>query len=163
MSSAPLRTVPDLAFLLTRAGHVLTTELTAALADLGITPRGQCVLIHALGNQYTQGQLAELCALDKTTMVVTLDELERAGLARRDPSPADRRARIVAVTEAGQRLVEAGQKIVDRIHRDILNSLPEVEAEHFVDALVNLTATRLAEPVPCDTPPRRRAPRPTGP
>ena len=60
-----------------------------------------CVLYHALGGEFTQIQLAEQCALDKTTMVVTMDALEKAGLAERRPSPTDRRARIIAVTDAG--------------------------------------------------------------
>src|SRR5437762_7273737 len=107
---------PDLMLLLSRASHVLTTELTAGLAEVGISPRGQCVLAHALGAGLTQSQLAELCALDKTTMVVTIDELEGAGLAERRPSSTDRRARIISVTEAGQRKVAEGQKIVARIH-----------------------------------------------
>jgi MarR family transcriptional regulator, transcriptional regulator for hemolysin len=159
MTSAPGRTVPDLAFLLTRAGHVLTTELTAALADLGITPRGQCVLVHAMGNGYTQKQLAQLCALDKTTMVVTMDDLERAGLARRDPAPGDRRARIVTVTERGAELLARAQAIVDGIHRDVLDAVPAEHRAALVSALGALTSGRLAEPVPCEAAPRRRAPR----
>ncbi len=47
-------------------------------------------------SEQTQIRLAERCALDKTTMVVTGDELERSGLAERRPSPTDRRARIIA-------------------------------------------------------------------
>ena len=60
------------------------------------------MLIKALEGELTQIQLAERCALDKTTMVVTVDELEKAGLAERRPSPTDRRARIIAVTDAGK-------------------------------------------------------------
>jgi MarR family transcriptional regulator, transcriptional regulator for hemolysin len=45
------------------------------------------------GDDCTQSQLAAQCALDKTTMVFALDELERAGLAERRPSRTDRRAR----------------------------------------------------------------------
>ena len=98
----------DLAFLLAQASHALGTELTARLSELGITPRAYCVLSKALGGELTQTQVAEQCALDKTTMVVTLDALERDGLAERRPSSTDRRARIIAVTEAGERVVAAG-------------------------------------------------------
>jgi MarR family transcriptional regulator for hemolysin len=35
------------------------------------------------------------------THVVTVDELEKAGLAERRPSSRDRRARVISVTEAG--------------------------------------------------------------
>src|SRR3954452_16832262 len=94
----------DLAFLLSQTRHALTTELTAKLASLGLTPRGLCVLLHASQEDLTQIRLAERCGLDKTTMVVTLDELERAGLAERRLSSSDRRARIVAVTPAGAKL-----------------------------------------------------------
>src|SRR5690242_6074103 len=93
---------PDLMMLLSQASYALNTELTAALQGLGISPRANCVLCHAMAGNLTQGQLAEVCALDKTTMVVTLDELERAGLAERQLSSTDRRARIVVVTPAGK-------------------------------------------------------------
>ena len=69
-----------------------------------------CVLYHALDGEFTQIQLAEQCALDKTTMVVTMDALEQAGLAERRPSPTDRRARIIAVTDAGRETVEQARR-----------------------------------------------------
>src|SRR5215218_1049312 len=99
----------DLMLLLGQASHALTTELTAGLATLGITPRGQCVLYHASQAELTQTQLAQLCALDKTTMVFAMDELERAGLAERRLSATDRRARIIAVTSAGKEVVARAQ------------------------------------------------------
>src|SRR5689334_22207962 len=101
---APERTERDLTGMLVHAGHVLNTKLTAALAEIGITPRHQCILIKAMEAERTQIQLAELADLDKTTMVVTLDDLEAAGYAERRPSATDRRARIVHVTEAGARI-----------------------------------------------------------
>ena len=102
----------DLIFLLSQAAHALQTEMTAALEKIGVTPRMHCVLFHAQDGEFTQIQLAERCALDKTTMVVTMDALEQAGLAERRPSPTDRRARIIAVTDAGRTLVRRGDAIV---------------------------------------------------
>ena len=85
--------------------------MTARLAGLGISPRAPLrARERRWRGELTQSQLAELCALDKTTMVVTLDELERAGLAERRPSSTDRRARIIAVTEAGERIVARGRR-----------------------------------------------------
>ena len=95
-------TAPDLGFLFNHAGHVVDSELTAKLAELGTTPREICVLGKAYGAELTQSRLGELAGLDKTTMVVTMDKLERAGLAERRPSATDRRARIVAVTPASR-------------------------------------------------------------
>ena len=98
----------DLMFLVNQAGFALTAEMAGALAGVGITPREFCVLSHALKGDATQIQLAELSALDKTTMVATLDRLEKAGLAERRLSSTDRRARIVGVTPAGRRAVAQG-------------------------------------------------------
>lgn len=153
----PTRTdTPDLAFLFNHAGHAVTTELAAALAELGTTPRAICVLAHATAAELTQSRIGELCGLDKTTMVGTMDELERAGLAERRPSATDRRARIIAVTPAGAELLAAGQAVVDRIHADVLSALPVEDREVLVRALRTLALGRLARPVESDRPVRRR-------
>src|SRR5262245_29922174 len=125
--TTPHRAAPDLSFLLSHTSHVLTTRMTAALAEIGMTPRAHCVLVKAMGGELTQIELAKLADLDKTTMVVTLDELEEAGLAERRPSPADRRARIVVVTQEGKRVAAAGEQIVDRVHGEVLEALPAAE------------------------------------
>jgi MarR family transcriptional regulator for hemolysin len=149
----------DLMFLLSQASHALTTEMTAGLASVGISPRAYCVLTSARTGELTQTQLAELCALDKTTMVVTIDELERAGLAERRLSGTDRRARIISVTAAGERTIAAAEAIVTGIYDDVLGSLPAGERETFLAALARLVTGRLATPAHCERPVRRRAPR----
>ena len=68
----------DLMFLLSWASHVLAVEQTAGLAEVGITSRAYCVLSKAASGELTQGQLTEMCDIDRTTMVATVDELEQA-------------------------------------------------------------------------------------
>src|SRR3954452_13162589 len=118
--AAPVRTVRDLTGLLNMAGHSLSNRLAAALADIGLTPRMQCVLVHALEEERTQIQLAALADLDKTTMVATVDDLEKRGLAERRASAIDRRARIISVTAKGGLAAAEGQKIVDEVHGEVL-------------------------------------------
>jgi MarR family transcriptional regulator for hemolysin len=149
-------TAADLMFLLSQAGHALQTEMTARLAEVGLTPREQCVLSKAMTGEHSQIRLAEMSALDKTTMVVTVDKLEQAGLAERRPSASDRRARIIAVTPAGERLVEQGQEIIARTYEDVLGALPEDERDVFVNGLARLVGGPLAHPQECEHPPRRR-------
>lgn len=149
-------TAPDLGFLFNHAGHVVDTELTAKLAELGTTPREICVLGKALGAELTQSRLGELAGLDKTTMVVTMDKLEQAGLAERRPSTTDRRARIVAVTPAGEKLLAAGQTVVDQAHSDMLSALPAADREVFVRSMTALVGERLAKPVVSERSVRRR-------
>jgi MarR family transcriptional regulator, transcriptional regulator for hemolysin len=137
-SRAPERTERDITGLLNMAGHALSNRLAAALADIDLTPRMQCVLVHALEQERTQIQLAALADLDKTTMVSTVDDLERRGLAERRPSATDRRARIIAVTDKGRAAAQEGQRIVDRVHDEVLGALPGVDRGAFVEALVAL-------------------------
>jgi MarR family transcriptional regulator for hemolysin len=144
-------------FLLSQASHALETEMTAALQALGISPRAHCVLTHALSGELTQSQVAEQCALDKTTMVVTMDELEKAGLAERRPSGTDRRARIIAVTKAGERSVAEANAIVARIYAEVLGALPAGQRDAFVAGLAQLVGGRLSTPAKCERPVRRRA------
>ena len=102
----------NLCWLLARASQALTVQLTEGLAELELSPRAHCVLATAMTGEHTQTALAQAVGLDKTTMVVTLDELEAAGLAERRAAEGDRRARIVAVTKAGERKVAQAKQIV---------------------------------------------------
>jgi DNA-binding MarR family transcriptional regulator len=152
---APTRTEPDLSFLLDHTSHVLRTRMSAALAEIGLTARMHCVLVHALEEERTQIQLAEIGDMDKTTMVVTVDALEKAGLAERRPSGKDRRARIIAVTEEGARVAERSQEIVDRVHEEALATLPADERKVFLRAMNRLVTGHLASPAENPQPVRR--------
>ncbi|HTE60303.1 MAG TPA: MarR family winged helix-turn-helix transcriptional regulator [Solirubrobacteraceae bacterium] len=158
MSHSPERP-DDLGWLLAKVSYSLTTELTAALESLSVTPRAQCVLATAMQGEYTQTALAQAIGLDKTTMVVTIDALERAGLVERRTSSEDRRARVIAVTEAGAATVAEGEQIVEQIHEDVLSALSPERREAFMDALRQLATDRLGAPTPCEKPVRRREPR----
>jgi MarR family transcriptional regulator, transcriptional regulator for hemolysin len=149
----------NLSWLLTQAHYNLVSEIAVAFEPLGVSNRGYHVLATALSGEYTQKELAERIGLDKTTMVVTVDELEKAGLAERQPSSIDRRARVISLTKAGERKVREGQEIVERIQNDVLESLPTRERKLFLEALGTLVKDRLAEPAECSPPLRRREPR----
>lgn len=143
---APTRTEPDLSFLLDHTSHVLRTQMAARLGEIGLTPRMHCVLVHALEEERTQAQLAEIGDMDKTTMVVTVDALEKAGLAERKPSSTDRRARIIAVTEEGAKVAEESRKIVDDVHESALGALPDGERDVLLRALNRLVTGHLETP-----------------
>ena len=136
----------DLLFLINQAGFALNAEMSSLLGEIGISPREFCVLSHALKGETTQIRLAELSALDKTTMVATLDRLERAGLAERRLSSTDRRARIVAVTAAGRDAVDRAQQVVEQMYANILDALPKDDRKVFLRSLIALVDNRLAQP-----------------
>jgi MarR family transcriptional regulator, transcriptional regulator for hemolysin len=145
----------NLGWLLSQASYAYSSELAAALEPLGLGQRGVCVLASAVTGEFTQTQLAHAIGLDKTMMMVTLDELEKLGLAERRRSARDRRAHIVAVTRAGKAKLAEAQAIIERVQEVVLGTLPQPQRDAFFGGLVQLVTGRLAEPPECGTPVRR--------
>ena len=118
-----------------------------------------CLLAKAAEGEHTQARLAELAWLDKTTMVVATDEMERRGLAERRPSPTDRRVKVVAITAEGRRVLAAADAIVRGVYDEVLGDLPEADVATFVAVLEHLVAGSLAAPFHLEKRVRRRAQR----
>jgi len=146
----------DLSFLLNQAAYALEARLGSALAEVGISVRDYCVLMKAAEVERTQNEVAELAGLDKTTMVVTLDRLEKAGLVERRVSELDRRARIVTVTKAGLGVYERARRIVDATNHEVLTSLGAAERRSLVRGLDRLTAGEGLLAAPSHVAPQRR-------
>jgi DNA-binding MarR family transcriptional regulator len=128
--------------LLARATQLLTAEFGSALeASEGISLRQHSVLATAMTGEQTQTDLARIVGLDKTTMMVTLDELERAGLAERRPVPTDRRARLVAVTPEGEHAVQQANAILARVKQQVLTLLPAEQRDGFLQSLCSLACS----------------------
>lgn len=136
----------DLSFLLNQASYAFAARLADALADVGLSVREYCVLWKAAERPRTQAEIATLAGLDKTTMVVTLDRLAGRGLAQRTPSPTDRRARLVAVTDAGADAYDRGRVIVERVTDEVLGTLSAADRAAFTHGLEALVGGTLAEP-----------------
>lgn len=128
----------DLCWLLTRANQRQKAEFDQALLTTGLTPRKHQVLATAEGESHTQTELARIVGLDKTTMMVTLDELEADGLAERRPLPRDRRVRIVAVTPAGRRVLRRAEAAFEAANESVLSVIPPDERSSFLNGLARL-------------------------
>jgi len=149
----------DLGWLLSNANWALATAMTAALAPLEISGRAYHVLRAATSGEYTQKALAEMVGIDKTTMVVTVDELESAGLAERRPSPSDRRAHVIAVTKAGERKLTKAEAIKEQVQAEVLEALPAARRKELLDTLGTVGQGLMTDLPECSGAPRRREPR----
>src|ERR1700716_4010868 len=78
----------------------------AALAPLGIHP-GHKLLLLELESEgpRTQAQLAAASGYEPPTITLSVRQLETAGLVLRRPSPTDRRATVVELSQAGRVLL----------------------------------------------------------
>ena len=141
----PEALVSNVCWMLSRANWLQKAEIEAALETTGLSTRQHQVLTAALGNELTQTRLANILGLDKTTMMVTLDELEREGWAERRSLPSDRRARIVAVTPEGRKLLKKADKAFVEANERVLSRLPEDERRVFLQALERLACPGCVE------------------
>ena len=72
-----------------------------------------------------QSVLATNCALSPHSITDIVDGLERLGLAERLPDPVDRRAKLVAITDAGRTALDAANATWERLLTQIFGSLSE--------------------------------------
>ena len=125
--------------------HPLTRALVAAelpvLAGHGISMWGYVVL-NALddGPARTQAALALAIGADKTRIITTLDELQQAGLITREPDPADRRVRLLAITSAGRQVRAAAQTAIQANEERVLTKLSPADRQAFLRAVKLLSA-----------------------
>jgi DNA-binding MarR family transcriptional regulator len=136
----------DLAAMLQPLARALIEAELPVLARHGITMWGYVVL-NALQDapQSTQAALAEKIGADKTRIIVTLNDLQAAGLIAREPDPADRRARLLSITPAGNRVRRGVQGEIQRNEERVLAGLPPADRRGFLRALDRLSSLPAAQ------------------
>jgi MarR family 2-MHQ and catechol resistance regulon transcriptional repressor len=90
-----------------RAADAVSQAVMPRLTEAGLTwsQWGALEALHHLGPMRQQ-RLAEKILRGAANMTVVLDNLESAGLVKRQADPDDRRARVVALTARGRALVQ---------------------------------------------------------
>src|SRR5436190_11695436 len=84
-------------------------EVSEALGMSFGRARASRLLSHA---PMSMGELAAALGIDPPNATVLVDDLERQGLARRRPHPADRRAKVVEATRKGKALAHRADAIL---------------------------------------------------
>jgi DNA-binding MarR family transcriptional regulator len=130
---------PDLAAMLVPLGRVLTAAERPILADHGLSMWAYVVLLHLDERPIrTQAALADTVGADKTRIIAVLDDLAARGLISRQPDPADRRARLLSITEAGRLARDAAQAAIQQQEEHLLTRLTPAQRRGFLDALQTL-------------------------
>jgi DNA-binding MarR family transcriptional regulator len=105
-------------YALRRAQLSVFDEIITAFTELDLRPAQYSVLVlleHAPGLK--QSDVAGALGIQRANFVALFDGLERRGLARRSPTPNDRRSYALYLTDAG---------------REVLARAARIEAEHEV-------------------------------
>jgi DNA-binding MarR family transcriptional regulator len=123
------------------AGRLLERRLARAMGGtgFGLTPAQARILVklhfHA---PLSQQELATGIDVEPSTLVGTLDVMERQGLARREPNPSDRRAHLVHTTEKGEALIPSLFGLWNQVEEELLEAFSESERSRFQKSLGRL-------------------------
>jgi DNA-binding MarR family transcriptional regulator len=123
-----------------RAARSLARLFDDALRPYGLT-NGQFSLLMSL-NRPEPPQMravADLLAMDRTTLTAALKPLERQGLLVVAVDPADRRGRRLNLTDAGRAVLAAAMPVWEKTHAEIEALLPDGDPERLRRDLRALT------------------------
>ena len=135
----------QLFFRLWRASHVRTAE---ELESVGLTP-ALFGLLNVLADRpaSNQQEIGSAMGIDPSTMVSLIDQLEKARLAKRRPHPKDRRAREVAITPKGRRLLERARQKANEVQDEVLRGLTPSERRQLLRLLRQALSAAPAQPL----------------
>ncbi|NDV01914.1 MarR family winged helix-turn-helix transcriptional regulator [Pseudoroseicyclus tamaricis] len=121
-----------------RAARALARRFDLAFRPLGLT-NGQFSLLMALNRPEPprMGDVANLLAMDRTTLTAALKPLERRGLLAVEPDDSDRRARRLRLTQEGRMLLGEALPIWREEHASLD---AQVDAPGLVATLMAVTA-----------------------
>lgn len=123
-----------------RAARSLARLFDDALRPYGLT-NGQFSLLMSL-NRPEPPQMravADLLAMDRTTLTAALKPLERQGLLIIAIDPGDRRGRRLSLTDSGRKALAAAMPTWERVHAEIEANLPDGDPDRLRRDLRALT------------------------
>ena len=126
----------DLGILLGVAFQEFVRQLHAAHAAAGFADLGRNdgLVFRSLARRpMTVSELASHLEISKQGAAQIIDDMERRGYVERRPDPGDRRARLIGLSERGQRALANAR----RFHRDFERKLART---HGADAVATLRA-----------------------
>jgi DNA-binding MarR family transcriptional regulator len=109
-------------FLMQWAHRRSLRAFNAALGHLEIEARhlGILMLLAKTREPLSQKQLALRLELDKSSVVLIMDDLERLQMAKRSRDPLDRRAHAVEITDKGRECLARAETIAAQLSGQIL-------------------------------------------
>jgi DNA-binding MarR family transcriptional regulator len=138
VDKAHYRLDEQVGFLLRRATQRHVAIFAGRMGE-EVTPTRWAVLakLHEAGPS-SQNRLGRLTAMDAATIKGVVDRLIERGFIETRPDPADARRRVIALSEAGRRLVERSIERARAITRETLDPLTPGEREALIGLLRKL-------------------------
>jgi MarR family transcriptional regulator, transcriptional regulator for hemolysin len=92
------------------------------------------------GARMSQTELARWAKVEQPTMAQMLTRMERDGIIRREPDPADRRGSLVSLTKQALARLPAGREVLKQANADMTRGLTNKEVETLIGLLKHVLA-----------------------
>lgn len=103
------------------------------MAGIDVTSTQYTVLVAvAERDSPSQQDIINATGIDRSTVSQVVQLLIRKGLLKRRRTRHDARAWAISVTEAGRRVLNASQAVVERVEEDLVAALPAGRAKAFI-------------------------------
>jgi DNA-binding MarR family transcriptional regulator len=144
LSGAPCEPLPAVlatrvGFLLNRSAMRIRQMTEEALAPLNIFPKhyGLMAVIKANGPT-TQQAISDVLKVDRTTMVLLVDDAESRDIVIRNPHPTDRRCHLLSLSENGCRVYDEASRLVKKVENRFFSVLKKQEKDQLIALLGKL-------------------------
>ena len=140
----------DIGYRMSDNSRLLRRLFDERVRDLGLTA-AQARLLLSLNRHPGENQAfhAERLEVEPITLTRIIDRMEEAGWVERKADPADRRARILHLTDKSRGTVEELRQIVEAMFEEVLTGLDDGERRNLAGMLerigANLAAAREVE------------------
>lgn len=135
----PVALARNTGFLMSKVSQLAREGFERALEPMGLKARHYGVLTTLAGEgPHAQRDLGEKLAIDRTTMVGLVDELEGLGLVERRRDPEDRRRYDLALTDAGKRTISEAEAVAARVQDAVLAPLDNDERRRLHEMLTSV-------------------------
>jgi DNA-binding MarR family transcriptional regulator len=122
-----------------RAARALARRFDEELRPFELT-NGQFSLLMSLNRPQppSMGPVAQLLAMDRTTLTAALKPLQRRGLVKISPDPSDKRSRILILTTKGRNLLSRAVPVWQATHDEIEQPASGIDWHALRESLIAL-------------------------
>ena len=123
-----------------RAARTIARRFDDAFRPFDLTS-GQYSLLMSLNRPYPphMKDVADLLAMDRTTLTANLKPLERRGLVAINPDPKDKRGRLLTLTEDGLTLLARAFPVWEKTQRDLEGLVAHSDPKQLLADLISLS------------------------
>ena len=139
----PKELLSTTSFLLSKCAYLITKELDEKIELWGIRSKHLAILLLLQQEkEINQAEIGKLLFIDRNTMVLMIDTLERLKYVHRVKSKVDRRAYHIRLSDQGRKVLLKATKAMGEVEDYFLGTLDSEEKKKMNKLLINIISIK---------------------